>query len=196
MRPIRFFLPHENELAALRIGDLVKITFEWDPAVLEYEAERMWVTILQIGSDVWMGTLENEPSEKNRAQIGDAVSFHRHDILDYQFADPVPDVQVPDHREYWERCRVDSCVLDGSEPVEFIYREEPHMKSAGEKYPDSGWRIRCREHEGDDMDGRESQHVAIGAVLNKDDSWLPLIDSPVGSAFKRDFTTGAYLPQS
>jgi len=192
--PYTFFLPHESELAALRVGDLVKITFEWEPPFVEYAAERMWVTVMKIDSDILMGTLENEPFEKDRMRVGDAVTFGRHNILAIRFADPVPNVRPPEYREYWERCLVDDCVLDGSAVVEYLYREEPDMGSAGDKYPDSGWRIRGLENDGEDMDKRTPQYVAVGAVLNKDDSWLSLIDAPVGSKFRRDFDTGEYRP--
>jgi hypothetical protein len=196
--PYTFFLPHESELAALRIGDLVKMAFEWELPVAEYEAERMWVTIMQVGSPLLMGTLENEPFEKGRMKVGDAVSFQRHNILAVQFADPPPDVQIPEYREYWERCLVDDCVLYEGEPVEFLYREEPHMTEDGDTFPDSGWRIRGIQGDATDeeMANRKHSYVALGAVLNKDDSWLALIDTPVGSEFMRDFTTGRYVEQT
>jgi hypothetical protein len=44
------------------------------------------------------------------------------------------------------------------------------------------------------MGERGAAYVALGAVLNRDDSWLELIDAPIGSAFMRDFETGAYEP--
>ena len=31
-------------------------------------------------------------------------------------------------------------------------------------------------------------------MLNRDDSWLELIDAPVGSAYMRDFDAGRYDP--
>lgn len=196
--PYTFFLPHEIELAALRVGDLVKMAFEWELPVVEYEAERMWVTIMQIGSSQLMGTLDNEPYEKDRMNVGDAVYFQRHNILAVQFADPAPDVQIPEYREYWERCLVDDCVLYEGVRVEFIYREEPHMAEDGDTYPDSGWRIRGIQGDATDeeMENRKHSYVALGAVLNKDDSWLPLIDSPVGSEFMRDFKIGRYVERT
>ena len=66
------------------------------------------------------------------------------------------------------------------------------MADPQDKYLDSGWRIRGRESGADEMDERKPAYVALGAVLNKDDSWLDLIDSPIGSAFMRDFETNHY----
>lgn len=189
-----FFLPHENELAAIRVGDLVKITFEWEQPVEEYGAERMWVTVLHLDGDILKGTLENEPTEANRLHKGAPVTFHRYDILSVSWSDPQPTIIVPEYREYWERCLVDDCVLYGETPVEYIYREQPDLGKSDDQYPDSGWRIRGRQGNDTDkeMEKRKSSYVALGAVLNKDDSWLSFIDATVGSAFMRDVSTGHY----
>jgi hypothetical protein len=37
--------------------------------------------------------------------------------------------------------------------------------------------------------------VALGAVLNRDDSWVHLIDEPVDTAFSRCRETGQFLRQ-
>ena len=192
-----FFLPHESELAALRVGDLVKITFEWEPPVVEYAAERMWVTIMHIDAVTLMGVLENEPSEQDRLHQGAPVTFQRHNILAISWSDPPPVLHLPEVREYWERCLVDDCILYEGEPVEYLYREEPDMADAGDLYPDSGWRIRGRQGDAtdEDMEARKFSYVALGAVLNKDDSWFSLIDSPIGSRFMRDFAAGRYVAQ-
>lgn len=44
------------------------------------------------------------------------------------------------------------------------------------------------------MSRRSVALVSLGAVLNQDDSWLDLIDAPVGSAFMRDFERDHYIP--
>ena len=62
--PYTFFLPHEVDLAALRVGDMVKITFEWEEPVVEYSAERMWVTIMQLDGEILMGVLETNHPRK------------------------------------------------------------------------------------------------------------------------------------
>ncbi len=42
-------------------------------------------------------------------------------------------------------------------------------------------------------DARRTRYVALGAVPNKDDSWLPYLDAPVGNALMRDFETNTYV---
>ena len=193
--PYTYFIAQSAEVAAVGVGEQVQLLFELDPPGKTYAAEKMWVTVTRADGDELAGVLDSTPHEAPIAK-GDAVAFRRLDILSVVWSDPARDPKPPRRREYWDRCMVDACVLEGERPVEYVYRETPEPLAEGERYPDSGWRIRG-QMEGDTDDqliAREVEYVALGAVLNRDDSWLPLIDAPIGSAFMRDFDTDTYDP--
>lgn len=69
------------------------------------------------------------------------------------------------------------------------------MAAIDDKHPDSGWRIRGRMGSATDVEieARKAAYVALGAVLNRDDSWIAWIDSPVGTSLMRDFSTNEYV---
>jgi len=197
--PYTYYLPSENELLALAPGDQVKLIFRSIPSGPKFEAERMWVTITAINGDSVSGELDNTPFDMPQMRLGDAVSFERSDVIDVIWSDDradSPPSAVP-RREYWDRCLVDECVLYEGAKIHSLYREKPELAGADEKYPDSGWRIRgdWRDASDEELDARELAYVALGAVLNRDDSWLPLIDEPIGSAFIRNWETGAFEPE-
>jgi hypothetical protein len=68
------------------------------------------------------------------------------------------------------------------------------MGTPVDEFPDSGWRLRgdYRGLSDDEIEARKMSYVALGAVLNRDDSWIHLIEEPVGSAFLRNFETHQY----
>ena len=193
--PYTFHLPADADLDRLGPDDYVKLIFELIPPGENWGAERMWVRLTAVADGSCVGILENDPYE-GRMAAGDEVSFVRRNIIEVMWADGTRAPLVAPRGEYWERCLVDDCVLQGEEPVEYIYREEPdpELEEGGEK-SDSGWRIRGRQGDASDeeMERRSPQYVALGAVLNQDDSWIHLIDAPPGSAFMRDFATGEYV---
>jgi len=199
--PYTFFLPHPAVVDAVQVGDVVKLGFEYDEPGEKWAAERMWVHIDRIEGDKYVGRLDNEP-EENFLEYGQEVAFHRENILDVEIdKERSSDAQrealaaLEQPREFWERCLVDDCVLYNDVPVEYLYREEPEVLE-NDQNSDSGWRIRGRQGSTSDeeMDERDASLVAVGAVLNRDDSWLQLIDSPIGSAFMRDFDSNTYEP--
>lgn len=151
----------------------------------------MWVQIDSIDGERLTGRLDNNPDE-GFLKLGDTIMFERSNVIAIDWADTSRAPKVDSPREFWEFCLVDDCVLDGSEPVEYVYREEP--ETSGEDHEDSGWRLRGREGYTTDeqMANRDVSFVALGAVLNRDDSWISLLDSPVGSAFMRDFENETY----
>ena len=197
--PYTFFLPSPSEIAAVGKGDLVKLLFDYAHQTEKWASERMWVIVGSCDGDDLRGVLDNNPDEPTSPlKAGDQLAFKRHDILAIEWDNPNAAPSAADYREYWDRCLVDQCVLDGQEPVEYIYREEPDMASNDDKHADSGWRIRGRADSATDaeFDERKVAYVALGAVLNRDDSWIGWIDAPNGTALIRDFETDTYVQES
>ncbi|MEQ1689453.1 MAG: DUF2185 domain-containing protein [Sphingopyxis sp.] len=140
------------------------------------------------------GKLETQPDEAYLT-LGEFVIFTHGNIIDIVWAEPDLAPLRDKQRDYWDRCLVDECILDADVKVEYIYRESRTLTEEGDQYPDSGLRIRGAAEGATDeeIDQRAIAYVALGAVLNRDDSWLPLIDEPEGCAFMRNFDTGEYL---
>ena len=194
--PYTFYLPPAVQTGALQPGDLVKLVFRSIPPGREWEAERIWVMITGRDAGGFTGTLDNIPSDMPQLKRGAEVSFQAHHIISIDWRDEAkaaafvePEVQV------WIRCWVDACVVDDGVPIGYLYREEPEAAREGDQYPDSGWRIRGAV--GDQTQAavseRQARFIAMGVVLNIDDSWLHLIDEPVGSAFYRDAASGLFV---
>lgn len=194
--PYTYYLPSVQRLAVIEVGDEVQLLFRSTASDPKYDVERMWVVVQLVSEDSLVGKLLNKPFDMPGLKKGERVRFQRHHAISVLFRDKEKSNRIVEspQRDYWERCMVDRCVLDDAVPVGFIYREAPEPMREGDKYPDSGWRIRgdARGVSPEDVDDRKSAYVAVGAVFNRDDSWLPLIDEPVGSAFLRNLRTGNY----
>ncbi|WP_422343219.1 immunity protein Imm33 domain-containing protein [Parasphingorhabdus sp.] len=192
--PYTFFLPSPAELAAIQKGDIVKLMFEYSHQTETWDVERMWVIVEKMDGKL-EGVLDNDPDEPTSPLLaGDPIVFDRHQVIDILWDNPEQAPEPIARREYWDRCLVDDCVLDGTEPIEFIYREEANMDVKGDEYSDSGWRIRGRmgNMTDEEAEARAVQYVAIGAVLNKDNSWEKMVDAPIGTRLIRNFSTNAY----
>ena len=193
-----YFLPPEDRLNAVGAGDLVQIVMRAIPPSEKWDAERVWVRAASASLGWIEGTLESEPDDMPLLTKGAVIRVPRTHVVNVLFenSDKESTLQSDPRREFWERCLVDQAVIDGELPVEYIYREAPDMKRDGDKFPDSGWRIRgdTRGISKEELASREVAYVALGVVLNQDDSWVHLIDEPVGSAYERDFERGVYVP--
>lgn len=184
--PYTFWMPHPDELAALKRKDGIKAIFHQTLGDPKYSSERMWVLIEDITDGIVTGTLDNEPAGMDLINLGDRVSIPLTHAISTAFHKDNPSPEVPPHCEYWERCFVDDCVLEGRSQVDYLYREEPDMTREGDKYPDSGWRIRGTEQAvvEDKANNAKARYIALGKVLNADDRWLYLIDREPGCAFQ------------
>lgn len=182
---------------AIDKGDLVKVTMRAIPASDKWDAERMWVKVLSTAPGWLEGSLESQPDDMPRVLRGTTVRLPRTHVMDVIFENPEKEAGLPPdpRREFWERCLVDQAVLDGELPVHYLYREEPKLPQDGDKFADSGWRIRgdLRGVSAEQLAERKIAYVALGAVLNQDDSWVSLIDEPSGAAYEKDFGLGVFL---
>ena len=194
--PYTYFLPSPPEIGAVSKGDIVKLIFNYRHQTEKWATERMWVFVDEADGEALRGLLDNDPDEPTSPlKAGDEIVFWRHQIISIDWKNPASSPPSAEYRHYWDRCLVDQCVLDGREPVEYLYREEPDMAADNDKYPDSGWRIRGRMSSSTDVEieEREAAYVALGEVLNRDDSWIAWIDEPVGTSLMRDFNTNEYV---
>ena len=191
--PYTFFMPAHELVAAVGPGDCVQAIFRDRDG--GYEAERMWVDIERAEGEQLYGKLANVPAAMSNIALGDKVTLPRTHVINVQLnTSPEPD-NVETVRQYWDRCLVDDCILTRKSHVDYLYREEPDMTKEGDKDPDSGWRIRgTREAiEQDKAEDKPIRYVALGAVLNRDDKWLHLIDREVGCAFQWDADKQVYI---
>lgn len=190
--PYTFFLPAHEVVEAIEPGDIVKAIFcDKDGG---YDTERMWISVEEVIGENIIGHLDNEPSDMVNLKCGDRVVVPKTHVIDVDVLQSRELPAFPKARQYWDRCLVDDCVLYGRSPVDYLYREEPDMTKEGDKDSDSGWRIRGNEDEieKDKQADKAIHYVALGAVLNEDDSWLHLIDSAIGKAFQRNAQTGEF----
>ena len=193
--PYTFYLPHPDELSSLKPGDGVQAIFRQLEGAHTYDAERMWVLIERI-EDGWVsGKLDNEPAGMDKFELGDPVSIPLTHAISTAFSTDNPRPETPPVREFWERCFVDACVVEGRCRADYLYREEPDMTREGDEYPDSGWRIRGTDEAiaDDEKRGESPHYIALGKVLNADDRWLHLIDREFGVAFQWKPEIGDYV---
>ncbi|KUO53981.1 MAG: hypothetical protein APF78_06785 [Sphingomonadales bacterium BRH_c3] len=193
--PYTYQMPWPEELAVLEPGDGVKAVFREIAGECEYGVERMWVLIDAIEDGFVVGRLDNEPLDMPSIKLGDPVRIPLTHIIACTYAKGKQGPKVPKRRSFWERCFVDACVVEGRCHADYLYREEPDMTREGDEEPDSGWRIRGTDEAiaEDERLGQKPMYIALGKVLNADDRWIHLIDSPVGSAFQWDPGRGDYI---
>ena len=183
--PYTFHKPSREAISMLKAGDGVKLIFRFesdDPS--QPNAERMWVEITKISGGTFDGTLDNDPHYIQDIKLGDPVSFSEKHIIQVSIDDPVPSKTD----RYLPRCFVTRLVLYENHRIGYLYREEPDFEE------DSGWRFMAGSEPQEYMDDSENVClVSLGAVLQQDDSVLGLLDSPTGSAFERDASTGQFV---
>jgi hypothetical protein len=181
-----FYKPSREIIQQVVPGEVVKLIFAFesdDPKAPG--AERMWVVVDEVdGAGSFKGRLNNVPYHIQDLKLDDPVRFQACHIINTEHDDDDNLVN-----RYLQRCFVTRRVLYDGERVGYLYREEPDNEE------DSGWRITANDESEEYMDSADNiAFVSLGGVLSRDDSILELLDSPAGSAFVRDETTGRFVP--
>jgi len=174
-----FYRPSSSAIGKVAIGDNVKLIFEHDNDNSDgWSAERMWVLVDHIdGNGHFRGRLDNAPRHIPDLQLGDPLAFSDIHIIQVDHDDNDGNDLAS---RYQARCFVSARVLHEGAPIGYLYRETPGQED------DSGWRIMAGDEEDDYFDGEETVfYVSLGAVLNRDDAILPLLEAETGSCFER-----------
>jgi len=184
-----FRLPTPEALARVAPGQTVTLLFRFDPSEsADPEAsgvERLPVRVAaSTGDGSFVGRLDAPPAFIEDLRQGDPVLFRpshilqtEHDHLDDRLARFLP------------RCFVTKRVLMEGARIGCLYREEPMEEI------DSGWRLMAGDESAGYLDSTgNTLYLSLGSVLNHDDSFLHLLEAPVGSAFRRATPEEEFVP--
>ena len=179
-----FYKPSKEITKNLKVGNIAKMTFEFESTNEEHPpAERMWVIITEINNDKFKGVLDNHPFYLHELYAGDEIKFeHRHIIShDLEMSEP----NLVD--KYYDRCFATNKILYEKAPINYIYREEPMKKDEERDYVDTGWRILSGDESDEYMNDSDNiSLVSLGAILSRDDSFIDLLESDIGTSFERN----------
>ena len=190
-----FYRPSRTVMQQLKVGNLVKLIFNLKPEATELRqdrmpsAERMWVIITERKGDNFKGTLDNDPYFIKNLKHKDIIEFETKHIIQTDIEETENDIV----EKYARFCIVSNMILKERKPIGYFCRdEEESTMENGRK--DSGWVF---------MSGEESDEYAnnpdnltfttLGIVLNINDSFIDLLDEPVGSAFTWDEILKKYV---
>jgi hypothetical protein len=184
----------DESLNALSAGDRV-----WTSGVSVksdgFKQFGAWIDVHSADGEWIEGKLAKDRDYGEDPILDQVIRVPKSRIWDISFEDPQKNelLRETPRRKYANYCLFDDRVgFDG--PVQYVYRVEPCLTMEGDEAPDSGWRIKGdRRAFSIEVDDDTTRYTPLYLALYSDDSWLHLIDKPVGTAFKRDRKTGLFV---
>jgi hypothetical protein len=178
--PYTFYIPSNQLIEKLMVGDQVKLIFESDEEHENYSGERMWVEITVNSDSEYEGILTNQPVYISDLNMGEVIKFRTEHICDTLYEDP----EIARWNYYFDyKVIVSKDVLERRE-FNFMIRDNPNNKF------DTGWTFFTGyEQEESNADSSNFHVVSLGAVLNMDDSILQFINEEPLCAYERDLVT-------
>jgi hypothetical protein len=196
---LKYFHGVNNEsLNALSTGDRVHtLAVSWKKDSL---ATRIgaWIEVHSVDGEWIEGKIvkDRDFGDDHDPALDKVIRVPKSRIWDISFEDPQRSEllrEIP-RRKYANYCLFDDNVGFDGLKVQYVYRVEPCLTKDGNEFPDSGWRIRGdRRVFSIELDGDTTRYTPLNCALYSDDSWIHLIDKPVGTAFKRDRKTGLFV---
>lgn len=175
--PYTFYIPSEEVIDVLSVGDIVKLRFVGEIENEDCVGERMWVEIIHRNGENFKGVLTNEPYYLKELKVGQEVSFQAIHICDTQYEDPAA--------SKWDYY-IDTKIIVSNDVLErrefnFMLRDYPNSEQ------DSGWTFLSGYEEDSFLNNPDNlQCISIGVILNIDDSILTFINEQPLCAFERD----------
>jgi hypothetical protein len=125
-----FHIASRDERSSLQVGALVRLHFVLRaPQPGEPRAERMWVEIDSMGSNLFRGYLTNQPEFIRDLRIGDLIEFGPQHVAQL--------VVSRDHSRWYANAEREALVSENvfEDCCRWLYREPPDRED------DSGWRL-------------------------------------------------------
>ena|SRR5208337_728390 len=193
------FLLHDSSYAnALSVGDFAQVVLRsnlQNPVDVSY-----WTQITRVDGEWLEAVLEPMVLTPDLFGIeniaaGTSIRMKRSHVFRVRFSDPQKYGDLQPATEFHDRgCFVDEQVLSGKLPITYLYREVSNSTLKKGDLPDSGWRLRTEisSFSEEEMRSAAASYVPLGAVLRVDDSWIDLVDEPLGAAFRKNSEMGSF----
>jgi hypothetical protein len=170
-----FYKPSKMITNQLKVKDAVMLQFDFKSIRSGYE--RMWVEITDIDNKKFIGKLGNMPLHIHELNPGDTIKFDHKHIIGHNLNVTEPNLID----KYSLECYVSNQVFKEGARIDLLFREE------SEDVEISGWAfLSGNEPEGYFKDENNVTFMKLGDVLAKDDSFIELLDSKIGSRFGRN----------
>jgi hypothetical protein len=179
-----FYKPSRNITNQLKVGNLVKLNFQFDSTNEQDPlGERMWVIITEKTESKFKGKLDNNPFYMSELYYQDIIEFEHKHIIDHDLEIYEPNLVD----KYHKRCYVNNQILYEGELVNYLYREEPLDDDEDKEYIDSGWCLMTGNETDEYMNNNNNfSYVSLGAVLSRDESFIEVLDDEIGSHYNRN----------
>lgn len=175
--PYTFYKPSKEVIDSLEVEDLVKLIFFVESDEDGYSGERMWVEIIERNSNHFVGKLENEPYRLKDLNSGQLIHFRTEHICETEYEDE-ESIQLDYYLDTLITVNID--VFDKNE-FNFLLRDQSNDDN------DSGWVVLSGYEEDEFSNNPDNfQIVALGVILNIDDSILSFINEPPLCAYERN----------